>query len=299
MRPIIGFIGVGAMGSGMCSNLLKAEYQVNVFDANKALAEKMCEKGAILKDSAKAIGETSDIVVTVLPNGKIVNSVLFDEDGLADGMHSGQILLECSTVYVKEALELAKRLEEKGIVMLDCPVSGGPEGSEAGTLSIMVGGDESTYKQCLPIFEAMGKEIVYTGKNGNGQLTKLINQLLYDINTAALCEVLTFAVKLGLDPEKTGRIVNTGSGRSNASKYFLDDILNRNFKHGYAMESAYKDLINASLLSNNAQIPMPILGAATAIYQSALCMGYGNGSKASMIKVYEALNNVQFKAADK
>ena len=295
----IGMIGLGAMGSGMASCLLKEGYEVCAFDIDAQAGAKIREIGAVTVSSCREVGEQSEVVVTVLPNEKVVEAATFGENGLAVGMKPGQILIECSTINVRSAQDIARRLGQSSIVMLDAPVSGGPEGAAAGTLSFMVGGDEKAFEACTGLFSCMGREIVYMGVSGTGQLTKLVNQLLYDINAAALAEVLPFGIKLGLEPEKIARIVNSGAGRSFASEYFMKDYLAGDFTHGYNMGSAYKDLVNAADLSYRHNIPMPVTTAACVTYQQALAKGYGCESKASMIKIFEEINGVRFRSASK
>jgi 3-hydroxyisobutyrate dehydrogenase-like beta-hydroxyacid dehydrogenase len=142
----------------------------------------------------------------------------------------------------------------------------------------------------------MASNILYMGPVGSGQLTKLINQLLFDINAAALAEILPLSVKLGLDPTKVGNVVNSGTGRSYASEFFIPNILNGEFSKGYPMELAYKDLISGSEISAQHQIPTPVLSAATATYLTALLSGYGSKDKGAMICVFEDLLNVKFRS---
>ena len=178
---------------------------------------------------------------------------------------------------------------------LDAPVSGMESRAKEGTLSIMVGGDASVLDQVMPLLRRMGNTILHMGDAGSGQLTKLVNQLLFDINMAALAEVLPLAVKMGLDPVKTGKIVNSGTGRSYASEFFIPRILENRFNEGYAMKHAYKDLVSGAMVSAMETIPLPVLQAATVTYQTALRKGYGDEDKGAMIKVYEELLGVTYR----
>ncbi|TRZ53841.1 NAD(P)-dependent oxidoreductase, partial [bacterium] len=184
-----------------------------------------------------------------------------------------------------------------GVAFLDAPVSGMEARAKDGTLTVMCGGPRETFDRVRPYLDCIGNKILYLGVSGSGQLTKLINQLLFDISAAALAEILPMAVKMGLDPESVAEVVNSGTGRSYASEFFLPRILAGGFGEGYPMKAAYKDLISAAEISVNLGIPLPVLAAATATYQQALLRGYGNQNKGGMIQVFEELLGVRFRNA--
>ena len=167
--------------------------------------------------------------------------------------------------------------------------------AENGTLTMMCGGDQTVVDQVKPLMATMASNILFMGASGNGQLTKLINQLLFDINAAALAEILPMAVKLGLDPQKIGDVVNSGTGRSYASEFFIPNVLKGDFSQGYSMNAAYKDLVSGAEISAKYQIPTPVLAAATGTYQQALLAGHGEKDKGGMIAVYENLLGVKFR----
>jgi 3-hydroxyisobutyrate dehydrogenase-like beta-hydroxyacid dehydrogenase len=181
-------------------------------------------------------------------------------------------------------------LHAKGIRFLDAPVSGMESRAIDGTLTIMCAGDESLFHEMQPLLSYVGNKILFMGEVGNGQLAKLINQLLFDINVAALAEILPIAAKMGLNPQDVGEIVNSGTGKSYASEYFIPRILKGEFSEGYPLSDAYKDLISSVELTFSKKIPVPILSAVSATYQAALLKGYGKEAKGAMIKVYEELS---------
>ena len=164
-----------------------------------------------------------------------------------------------------------------------------------GTLTVMCGGDAGIFEIVRPYLECIGNKILYMGGVGSGQLTKLINQLLFDINVAALAEILPMAVKMGLDPDLVGDVVNSGTGRSYASEFFIPRILKNGFSDGYPMKHAYKDLVSAAEVSADLGIPLPVLGAATTTYQMALLKGFGDLDKSGMIRVFEELLGVRYR----
>jgi len=230
-----------------------------------------------------------------LPNTEIVERVVFGEYGLVDGAKPGLIIVDCGTSNYMATLDFAKRLNERGIRFADMPVSGMEARAKDGTLTIMCGGDTAILETVRPALNAMGNKIIHMGEIGSGQLTKLINQLLFNINVAALAEVLPMAVKLGLDPEKVGQVVTTGTGRSLAAEFFIPQILEDHFDQGYALKHAYKDMISAAEISAQRQIPLPLVHAATTTYQMALLDGLGDQDKGAMIKVFERSLGVEFR----
>jgi 3-hydroxyisobutyrate dehydrogenase-like beta-hydroxyacid dehydrogenase len=205
-------------------------------------------------------------------------------------------VVDTSTITYSATLEIARALEERGIAFLDAPISGMEARARDGTLTIMCGGSARTLEAVRPYLNYMGNNILHMGEVGSGQLTKLINQVLFDINAAALAEILPMAVKMGLGPEKVGSVVNSGTGRSYASEFFIPRILQDNFADGYAMRNAYKDLVSAAELGAARGIPMPVLAAATATYQTALLQGHGDKDKGGMIRVFEDLLGVRFRS---
>lgn len=277
----IAFIGLGQMGRPMATNLLRAFPGLMVHTA-----------------SGRVYGELadSDLVFLSLPDDQVVNNVLFGVEGIAQWMRPGSTVVDTSTMGYTQTLDIAARLTALGIRFIDAPVSGMPARAVDGSLTAMCGGSESVFNEVLPYLKAMASNTLYMGGTGTGQLTKLINQLLFDINCAALAEILPMSLKLGLDPEKVTAVVNSGTGRSHASEFFLPHILANEFGNGYPLKKAYKDLVSGSQLSVRLGIPLPVLAAATATYQTALLQGHGDDDKGAMIKVYERLLDVKFRA---
>ncbi len=287
----IAFIGLGTMGKYMALNLIKSGELIVVSDVvDKAFAE-FTEKGVA---ATTAVAETAktDVIFLSLPNTEIVQNVI---GGLLPHLHEGQIIVDLSTIKYNATVELRKTLDEAGVEFLDAPVSGMESRAKDGTLTVMCGGKEEIFDKVKHYFDYIGNKVLYMGGSGAGQLTKLINQLLFDINAAALAEILPMSVKMGLDSEKIGQVVNSGTGRSYASEFFIPRVLKNSFHNGYPMRSAYKDLVSAAELGANLGIPMPVLAAATATYQQALLKGLGDNDKGGMIKVFEDQLGVQFR----
>jgi 3-hydroxyisobutyrate dehydrogenase-like beta-hydroxyacid dehydrogenase len=211
-------------------------------------------------------------------------------------MKGPQVVVDTSTIDYSATLEIAEALEKRGVEFLDAPVSGMEARAIDGTLTAMCGGAPGTLEAVRSYLSCMANSILHMGKVGNGQLAKLVNQLLFDINCAAIAEILPMAVKLGMDPEKIGKIVNSGTGRSYASEFFIPRILKGNFSDGYYLKGAYKDLVSGATVGAQLNVPMPVLAAATATYQMALLRGHGKLDKGAMIRVYEELLGVEFRS---
>ena len=290
----IGFSGLGQMGKHMAMNMLKSGAEVIVSDVRSDSFHEFEQKGAQTTTDF-GVAAQADIVFLSLPSGQIVESVLLGEDGVLRNPKKGQIVVDTSTITYSTTMEIAKRLEEHGITFLDAPVSGMEARAIDGTLTVMCGGDAGIFETVRPYLECIGNKILYMGGVGSGQLTKLINQVLFDINVAALAEILPMAVKMGLDPDLVGEVVNSGTGRSYASEFFIPRILKNCFSDGYPMKHAYKDLVSAAEISADLGIPLPVLGAATTTYQMALLKGFGDLDKGGMIRVFEELLGVRYR----
>ncbi|MDD4363564.1 MAG: NAD(P)-dependent oxidoreductase [Atribacterota bacterium] len=290
----IGFIGLGQMGKHIAMNLSKRNEKLIVCDVCTDNFNEFSKKGIQTTTNFFDIAQV-DIIFLSLPNTKIVKEVIFGNKGLLECSIKAKIIVDLSTITYNGTIEIAERLGKEGISFIDAPVSGGEAGAINATLTIMGGGDKNVFEKINPLLKDIGNEILYMGESGKGQLTKLINQLLYDINVAALAEILPMAIKLGLEPAKVGKVVNNGSGRSYASEFFISRILGNEFKGAYTMGNAYKDLVSGAEISAEHCIPLPILHAATSTYQMALLKGYENADKSSMIKIFEELLDVKFR----
>lgn len=290
----IAFIGLGQMGRPMAINMLKSGARVTVSSASGKRHAELKEKGAHPATDPAEIAKAG-IVFLSLPGTEEVRETLFGKRGIAALMKAGSIVVDTSTIDYSATLAMAAALDERGIGFLDAPVSGMEARAVEGTLTTMCGGKAETLEAVRPYLACVSSNILHMGGVGSGQLSKLINQLLFDINCAAIAEVLPMAVKLGIDPEKIGKIVNSGTGKSYASEFFIPRILRNHFTDGYPLRHAYKDLVSGATLGANMNVPMPVLAAATATYQMALLRGHGKLDKGAMIKVYEELLGVEFR----
>lgn len=291
----IGFIGLGTMGKWMALNMMKAGYELMVTDTSPEALQFLADQGAAVATTPAEMAAQVDWIFLSVPDTGVVESVVLGESGILDGAKEGLVVVDLSTIGYLATLEIEKQLKEKGVVFSDAPISGMETRAQEATLTVMFGGRKDTFEVVLPALEAIGNKIIYMGEIGSGQLTKLINQLLFNISAAGIAEVMPMAARLGLDPEKVTQVVTTGTGRSFAAEFFLPLALENRFDQGYPLKSAYKDMISAAELSAHEKIPLPMVQAATTTFQMALANGLGSESKGSLIKVFEKLLGVEFR----
>jgi 3-hydroxyisobutyrate dehydrogenase-like beta-hydroxyacid dehydrogenase len=293
MKPKVGFIGLGTMGKWMALNVAKAVFPLTVFDVRPGPVKELVGSGAAPGADPADVARKSTQIFLSLPDTHVVESVLFGEKGVVQGLSPGSIVVDLSTINYLATLRIEEALRAKGMTFIDAPVSGMEARAKEATLTVMAGGDPRALDEIRPVLDALANNIVYAGKSGNGQLTKLINQLLFNISCAAMAEILPMAVKLGLDPEAVCRVVTTGTGRTFALEFFTPYILENNFKPGYPLLSAYKDMESAAEISSQMKIPLPLFAATLQTYQTALAQGLGNENKGAMIKIWEKLLGVE------
>ena len=294
----IGFAGLGQMGRPIALNLLKSRATLTVTDRSSKSFPEFEGKGARTSTDQSAISD-SDVIFLCLPNDKAVEGVVAGEGGLLGSLRQGQIVVDLSTITYKATVSIAERLSVRGVQFLDAPISGMEARAIDGTLTVMCGGERAVFDKVKPLLDCIGNKILYMGGSGSGQLAKLINQLLFDINAAAIAEILPMSKKMGLDPDLVGEVVNSGTGRSYASEFFIPRILKGHFSDGYLMKHAYKDLVSGAELGASLCIPMPVLAAATATYQMALLKGHGEKDKGGMVTVFEELLGVSYRGDER
>lgn len=256
----IGFIGLGLMGSGMTMNLLKAGFPLTVWNRTPGKMEALVKAGAKAARSPREVAEKSDIVIDIVTDSDDVEQVLLGPDGVVHGARPGTIVIDMSTISPIKTREMAAKLKEKGIRMLDAPVSGGDIGARNGTLSIMVGGEKDAFDEAVPVFQAMGKTITHIGGHGDGQVTKAVNQILVGMNMLAVAEALMFASKAGVDLKKVHAAVAGGAAGSwqltnNGAKLLVGDL-----EPGFKVKDYVKDL--RIIMETAAETKMPLLGTA-------------------------------------
>lgn len=290
----IGFIGLGAMGRPMASNLLSAGYEVHAFDVVEAAVKELEGKGAVGHGSASEMAGAVDVIICSLPNAKIVEGVMCGEKGVLDCCKQDAVIIDMSSVAPNSTREMAKKAAAKGVHYIDAPVSGGVSGAAAGTLTIMVGADDETFARVRPIFDVLGKNIYHVGEVGGGDAIKMVNNLLLGCNMAALAEALTLGVKCGLSVETMKQVISVSSGRSYALDAKLEKfIMAGQFAGGFAVDLQYKDLGLALEASRDERVPLPMTAAAAQVYEMARAKGQGREDMSSVVKVWEDLTGAK------
>lgn len=289
----IGFIGLGVMGKPMAKNLLKAGYPLTVWNRTKPKVEELLSLGATGASSPKEVAENSDVVITMVTDSPDVEEVILGPLGVIEGAKPGLVLIDMSTISPYVARRVAEKLSERGVKMLDAPVSGGEMGAKEGTLSIMVGGPKGVYEECLPILKALGKRITYMGESGMGQITKLCNQVICALNIQAVCEGLILGAKAGLDLEKLLQVVTAGAAGSWMLSNLGPKMVKRDFKPGFKMSHQQKDLRLALSFATKLGVPLPGTALTNQIFRIVEAEGMADKGTQAAIVAMEKLANVE------
>jgi len=293
----IGFIGLGNMGGPMANNLLKAGHELCVFDLAEVAVKKLTDQhlGKVTAMSApKQIATAGmDLIITMLPAAAHVKSVYLGPDGLLANIPQNTALIDSSTIDPQTAREVAAVAAAQGNVMLDAPVSGGTGGAEAGTLTFMVGGEEVEFNRYKTVFTVMGKNIVYCGGSGNGQVAKVANNMLLGISMIGTAEAMSLGVSLGMDPKVLAGIINTSSGRCWSSDTYnpfpgvLENVpSSRGYTGGFGSDLMLKDLGLAAEAAKLARQPIPLGSLAQQIYQTFSLQGNGGLDFSAVINLF-------------
>lgn len=286
----IGFIGLGVMGTRMCERLLLLENDLYVYDISESAIQKLVNKGAIKANSPLDIAQKCDIILLSLPNNAVIETVVFGENGLIDGIGKGKILIDLSSSTPATTKKIGTALKKKGAHMIDAPVSRGAEAASNGTLSIMVGGDVKVIENCRFVLDQLGTDIIHTGKLGTGHALKALNNLLNAANLIAACEGLIIAHKNNITPEKFTEAVNLSSGRSHITsvrfpKYFLSRKFNSNFTLGLM----YKDCSIALEMAQEMGVPMFFTSITQHIYAIGMSKGLEQADNTKILEVIEEI----------
>lgn len=293
MQESIGFIGLGIMGMPMARNLLKAGFEVTVYNRTASRAEKLAGEGARKADSATELAGTSSVVITMVSDTPDVESIILGEYGIIDSIKGDSVIIDMSTISPDATREMALRLREKNVHMLDAPVSGGEQGAIDGTLSIMVGGDYEVLQRCRQILETMGKDVVYVGTNGMGQTVKLINQILVAGTLNSVVEALVFAQKQGVDLSRAIEAVRGGAAGSWQLTNLAPRIIRRDFQPGFMVDLMQKDLRLVMEAAESMNIPLPVTSLIHQMFLSLRSSGEGKSGTQALVKFLEGLSGVE------
>lgn len=297
MTERVGFIGLGIMGRGMARNLLKAGFPLRVWNRTASRMQPLVDEGAEAGASPADVAAHSDIIITCVSDTPDVEAVILGEDGVIHGAKQGSLVIDCSTISPKVTKEIAAKLAEKGIHMLDAPISGGSEGAAKGTLSIMVGGDADQFERAMPVFQAMGKTITHIGPNGTGQTVKLVNQVLVVGNCLAMCEALLLAQAGGVDLQKTYDAISQGAAGSWMFTNRAPQIMRRDWRPGFTVALQQKDLRLVLEAADELGVPLAGTGLIFNLYRTLEARGLGEEGNHALIKALEALAGFEVGAA--
>ncbi|GAA0263148.1 2-hydroxy-3-oxopropionate reductase [Faecalicatena contorta] len=294
----VGFIGLGIMGKPMVRNLLKAGYEVVAYDIIKENLAEMEQEGAKAGKSPKDIAEQCRYIITMLPNSPHVKTVVLGENGVLEGAAPGTILADMSSIAPLASQEIGKACMEKGVEMLDAPVSGGEPKAVDGTLSIMVGGEKEVFDAMYETFMVIGSTAVLCGELGAGNTTKLANQIIVALNIAAVSEAFMLSTKAGVDPIKVLDAIKGGLAGSTVMNAKVPMITEGNFKPGFKIDLHIKDLNNALDTAHSVGSPMPLTSMVMDILQYLHANGCGGDDHSAIAKYYETLANMEIRRCE-
>jgi 3-hydroxyisobutyrate dehydrogenase len=295
MNKRIGFIGLGIMGKPMARNLLKAGHPLTVYSRGRSAVEALMADGAAGAYSPQEVAAHSDVVITIVTDTPDVRQVILGDNGVLVGMRAGGVIIDMSTISPTATREIAEIVKTKDVYFLDAPVSGGEGGAVAGTLSIMVGGDAEVFASCLPIFQALGKNIIHVGGTGAGQLTKLCNQIAVAVTNLAMSEALVFAAKAGVDLEKMHQAIGGGAAGSWQLSNLAPRIFQRDFAPGFMVKLQQKDLRLVLQEADRLHLALPATSLVHNLFNALETQGAGAEGTQALVKVLEQLAGVEVK----
>jgi 3-hydroxyisobutyrate dehydrogenase-like beta-hydroxyacid dehydrogenase len=296
MKQRIGFIGLGIMGRGMAANILRAGYPLTVWNRTPARTEALVARGATAADSPAAVAAASEIIITCVSDTPDVTAVVLGEKGVIEGIQPGALLIDMSTISPQATRQIAAQIEGRGAAMLDAPISGGSEGAEKGTLSIMIGGAADQVSRALPLLQTMGKTITHVGEQGAGQTVKLVNQIIVVGTMLAVGEGLLFAQAGGLDLEKSLAAISQGAAGSWMLSNRGPQVLVRDWRPGFTIDLQQKDLRLALAAADEMGVPLVATGLIFNLYRTLQQQGLGSEGNHALVKALEHLAGIEIGA---
>lgn len=283
----IGFIGVGIMGKSMVRNLMKAGYEVSIYTRTKSKVEDVIGEGAVWCDSVAECVKGQEVVITIVGYPKDVEEVYFGDKGIIANAEKGAYIIDMTTTSPKLAVRIYEEASKAGLHAIDAPVTGGDSGAKAGTLTILAGGEKADFDACLPVFEAMGKNINYEGKAGNGQHTKMCNQIAIAGTLAGACEAFVYAKNVGLDVDTCFQSISTGAAGSAQMNNVVSKALKGNFEPGFFLKHFIKDMGLADEEARDAGVRLDILEDVLSMCRELESEGMGDLGTQALIKHYK------------
>jgi 2-hydroxy-3-oxopropionate reductase len=281
----IGFIGLGIMGRPMAENLIEAGYDLVAYNRTREKAEEL--GGATVAESPKEVAQSSDVIITMLPDSPQVEEVLAGEDGVFEGLREGALLVDMSTISPVVTEVLSDRAKEQGASMLDAPVSGGDVGAIEGTLSIMVGGSEEDFERARPLFEVMGATVTHVGPVGTGQVAKAANQIVVALTIEAVSEALVLGSKGGVAPEKILDVLGGGLAGNKVMEVKREKMLEHSFDPGFRVELHHKDLGIALAAGREYGVTLPVTAVVDQMLETLMMGGRGDQDHSALLTLIE------------
>lgn len=288
----IGFIGLGVMGAPMAGHLVAAGHTVVVFNRSRAKVEQLELRGAVGATSPAEVGEKAEVVVTVLPDAPDVEEVLFGATGVLTTLRPGSLIIDCSTIAPDAARDFAARLADREVAFVDAPVSGGEAGAVAGTLAVMMGGEQDAVRRAAEVLGPMAATTVHVGPAGAGQLVKAANQLLVAGNIALVAEAVSLLRRTGVEVDAALTVLNGGLAASKVLEVKAPKMLARDFAPGFRLDLHHKDLKIALAAAEQAGIAVPLTGVVAQLVQALRSAGDGGLDHGALIKAFERLNGL-------
>jgi len=285
----IGFIGLGIMGAPMAGHLQAGGHELHVVKHRSPIPQNLLDGGAVEHDSAARVAENSEVIITIVPDTPDVERVLFGDDGVAQGLSAGKVVVDMSSISPIETREFAKRVNELDCEYLDAPVSGGQAGAENAALAIMVGGSQQTFDKIKPVFDLMGKNITLVGENGAGQTAKVANQIIVALTIEAVGEGLLFASKAGVDPARVREALMGGLAGSKIMEVHGERMIKRTFDPGFRVELHQKDLNLALEGAKALGMSLPNTATAQELFNACAGSGWDKLDHSAMVKALEKL----------
>ena len=289
MKDAIGFVGLGNMGLGMARNILKAGFPLIGYDVREEPFRAIEDIGGQIGKCPQEVSEKARITIVVVLNYAQIEQVALGEYGLQEGLRPGDVIVLMSTISPVQVKDLAQKLGTRGVQILDAPISGGKEGAEAGTLSIMVGGEKGSFERCLPVFQAMGKNVRYLGGLGSGMSMKLVNNLLVAVNGLAAAEAMVLGKKAGLDPQAILEMIPKGAGDSWMFRNRAPQMVSRDFTCRGELDILVKDLGYILEMGQSLKTPLFLSAVAREIFLLASGMGWGREDDSAVVKAVEKM----------
>jgi 2-hydroxy-3-oxopropionate reductase len=284
----VGFVGLGLMGMPMARNLMGADYELMLYNRTRKKAEELAREGAAtVASSPREVAEESDVTITMLPGPPEVKEIITGEDGLLEGAKEGSLIVDMSTSSPVLAQELTQTARDRGVGMLDAPVSGADVGAEEGTLSIMVGGEEEHFERAKPLFDVMGKKVVHVGPPGAGQVVKACNQIVVALTIEAVSEALVLGSKAGVDLGKILDVLSGGLAANKVMEVKREKLLSHDFAPGGKVEFHRKDLVIALEAGREYGVPLPVTSVVDQMFGALMAVGRGSWDHSALITLIE------------